>query len=95
MHVNAKDHANGKDQSMQITRRLCARQGETSTMVKKAESHARRTASVMCPSGSATRPPTVEPAQLGLPALSVPLVTAGPATSGLSTWPGDQADGGD
>ena len=26
VHVNAKDHANGKDQSMQITRRLCARQ---------------------------------------------------------------------
>src|SRR5512133_3098300 len=29
------------------------------------------------------------------PALPVPLVTAGPAISGLSPWPGDQANGGD
>src|SRR5512133_2498332 len=29
------------------------------------------------------------------PAFPAPLVTAGPAISGLSTWPGDQANGGD
>src|SRR4029450_2298440 len=39
--------------------------------------------------------PTVVPAQLGGPDLLVPLVTSRPATSGLSTWPGDQANGGD